>query len=414
VGLNDRMMRDKCGDLADFAEHGIGGFIHRGGPHHAFTCLKNGWIFAVARTEVREKVWIYDENSYPSGFAGGHVPAVMPDAVRTGLRMLKASALPRAFAKTMAEGVPLVVLRRAGESFEDVTAGAAALASSGEKGDYYIFTRVFQTPSPWFGGFTYVDIMRRDVTEKFLDVTLNAYERAFGAEFGTVVPGVFQDEAEINPAGGADTINYTPALFQAFQGKWGYDLRPALPSLFEEAGDFGKVRHDFYATLLDLFIENWAKPYFAYCADHNLAFTGHYWEHEWPFPRVSPDSLAMAAYAHMPGIDILMNIYQRDPHAQFGNARAVREIRSAANQQGRRRTMSETFGAGGWDMSFEDQKRIGDWEYALGVNFSTSTCPMRRSRARASATIRCPSPLMNPGGRTITCWPTISAVCPWS
>ena len=372
---NDRMTRDKvAADLADFKEHGIGGVFIHPRPGLITPYLAEEWLdlcrYAVETGKsLGMKVWIYDENSYPSGFAGGHVPAAMPDAARTGLRMQKASVLPRGFAKAIADGVQLIILRRAGEGFEDVTAKAAALASSGEKGDYYVFSRVFQSPSPWFGGFTYVDIMRRDVTEKFLDVTLNAYARAFGAEFGNVVPGSFQDEAEIAPPGGGDTINYTPALFQAFQAKWGYDLRPALPSLFEERGDFRKVRHDFYSTLLDLFIENWAKPYYAYCSDHKLAFTGHYWEHEWPFPRVSPDSLAMAAYAHMPGIDILMNRYQRDSHAQFGNARAVREIRSVANQQGRRRTMSETYGAGGWDLTFEDQKRIGDWEYALGVNF---------------------------------------------
>ena len=372
---NDRMTRDKItADLTDFRDHGIGGVFIHPRPGLITPYLSEEWLdlcrFAVETGKsLGMKVWIYDENSYPSGFAGGHVPAAMPDAARTGLRLLKGAMLPRAFAKTVAEGIPLVVLRRAGEGFEDVTAEAAALATSGEKGDYYIFSRVFQSPSPWFGGFTYVDIMRRDVTEKFLDVTLNAYQRSFGAEFGGVVQGSFQDEAEIAPPDRADTINFTPALFRAFQGKWGYDLRPALPSLFEKTGDWRKIRHDYYATLLDLFIENWAKPYFTYCNDNHLLFTGHYWEHEWPIPRVSPVSLAMAAYAHMPGIDILMNSYQRDSHAQFGNARAVREIRSVANQQGRRRTMSETYGAGGWDMSFADQKRIGDWEYALGVNF---------------------------------------------
>jgi len=183
------------------------------------------------------------------------------------------------------------------------------------------------------------------------------------------VPGVFQDEAEISPAGGREAVNYTPALFQMFQTRWGYDLRPNLVALFEEVGNWKRVRHDFYATLLDLFIENWAKPYYAYATDNKLVFTGHYWEHEWPSPRVSPDSLAMAAYAHMPGIDILMNEFDKGPHAQFGNARAVREIRSVANQLGRERTMSETYGAGGWDLTFADQKRIGDWEYALGINF---------------------------------------------
>jgi len=57
------------------------------------------------------------------------------------------------------------------------------------------------------------------------------------------------------------------------------------------------------------------------------------------------------------------------PMAQFGNIRAVKELRSAANQMGYVRTLSETYGGGGWELTFEDMKRLGDWEYVLGVNF---------------------------------------------
>ncbi|MGB9894202.1 MAG: hypothetical protein ACPLRA_07275, partial [Candidatus Saccharicenans sp.] len=89
------------------------------------------------------------------------------------------------------------------------------------------------------------------------------------------------------------------------------------------------------------------------------------------FPRNNPDNMALSAYAHMPGIDILMNEWNLGVQAQFGNSRAVRELRSVANQLGRKRTLSETYGASGWDLTFFDQKRIGDWEYALGVNFLT-------------------------------------------
>jgi hypothetical protein len=63
-----------------------------------------------------------------------------------------------------------------------------------------------------------------------------------------------------------------------------------------------------------------------------------------------------------------MNQYREDTHAQFGNARAVRELSSVANQLGRTRTLCEAYGAGGWDLRFEDMKRIGDWLYVLGVN----------------------------------------------
>ncbi len=105
------------------------------------------------------------------------------------------------------------------------------------------------------------------MTAKFLEVTLDPYKAAFGADFGSVVPGSFQDEAEISPAGGRGmtVLNWTPRLFTAFQAKYGYDLRPNLPSLTEDVGDWKAVRHDYYGLLLDLFIEGWAKPYFDYC-----------------------------------------------------------------------------------------------------------------------------------------------------
>ena len=42
---------------------------------------------------------------------------------------------------------------------------------------------------------------------------------------------------------------------------------------------------------------------------------------------------------------------------------------SAANQAGRKRTLSETYGGGGWDMDFKKYKRLVDWQGVLGVNF---------------------------------------------
>jgi hypothetical protein len=365
---NDRIINSQIEEqLADFKAQGIGGVFVHPRPGLITPYLSEEWLslFRHAVDTGRSlgmKVWIYDENSYPSGFAGGYVPAAKPDAARAGLRMARTNGFRPGPGKE-----PLLVLRRTESGFEDVT--VKANSGGTPKDDLYIFDVVKDGPSPWYGGFTYVDVMRRDVTEKFLDITYDAYQKAAGGEFGRVVPGAFQDEAEIAPAGDADCVNYTPALFDAFRVKWGYDLKVQLPSLFEETGDWRKVRHDYYAALLELFIGNWAKPYYDFCSANKLTFTGHYWEHDWPIPGTSPDSMGMSAYAHMPGIDILMNSFESGPHAQFGNARAVREVRSVANQLGRERTLSETFGASGWDLTFFDQKRIGDWEYALGVNF---------------------------------------------
>ncbi|MFZ2054268.1 MAG: hypothetical protein WAU81_08725, partial [Candidatus Aminicenantales bacterium] len=196
---NDRVTKDEIEtQLANFQSKGIGGVFIHPRPGLITPYLSEEWLelcrhAVMTGKTLGMKVWIYDENSYPSGFAGGHVPAEMPDAQGKGLRMIRASVLPKAFA----QNPPFLVLSRTESGFEDISQTLATIAVSSVPGDYYVFTIAFQTSSPWFGGFTYVDLMRRDVTEKFLDVTLNAYKRVIGNEFGATVPGSFQDEAHI-------------------------------------------------------------------------------------------------------------------------------------------------------------------------------------------------------------------------
>jgi len=355
--------------LVDFKDKGFGGVFVHPRPGLITPYLSEEWLslFKEAVKKGKElglKVWIYDENSYPSGFGGGLVPAALPDVGRTGL---KASPQKVPDIKNIENVV--CVLQEKENGFVDITDRVKAGETGWPTGSYWIFETVKEKPSPWYGGFTYVDLMHPGVTEAFLHLTHDAYKTACGDEFGQTIPGTFEDEAEIGPAGGPWAVNYTPALFSEFKSRRGYELKTELPSLFTEKGDFRRVRHDFYLTCLELFVENWSKPYSEYCSKNNLIFTGHYWEHDWPIPRNNPDSVALNAYAHQPGIDILMNNWDDGPHAQFGNSRAVRELRSLANQLGRRRTLSETYGASGWDLVFFDQKRIGDWEFALGINF---------------------------------------------
>ncbi len=130
-------------------------------------------------------------------------------------------------------------------------------------------------------------------------------------------------------------LRWTPDLWEAFQQRWGYDLKVNLPSLVEETGDWKKVRHDYYELILELFIDRWAKPWSKYCDEKNLKWTGHYWEHGWPEPTDGSDELAFYIWHQQPGIDMLGNrLDTAGLGGQFGNDRAVRELRSAANQAG--------------------------------------------------------------------------------
>jgi len=317
------------------------------------------WKVALDEAERLDmNVWIYDENSYPSGFAGGLVPEAMPESRGQGLHFSE-SQRP---AKPADDLVAAYRLTEAGS--EEVTAVVRA-GQPLPAGRYLTATLRLAPKSGWFGGKYYVDLLRPGVTEKFLEITMGAYQREIGQQFGRRVPGVFTDEPHLTPAG---EIHWGDYLVDDFKNRWGYDLMRHLPSLVRPVGDWRRVRHNYQQLLLEKFIERWSKPYYEYCASHQLQFTGHYWEHGWPGASHGPDNMAMYAWHQRPAIDNLMNHYANDVHAQFGNARTVRELASVANQLGRRRTLCEAYGAGGWDLRFEDMKRIGDWLYVLGVN----------------------------------------------
>lgn len=343
-------------ELQDFSAQGIHGFIIHPRPGLITEYLSDRWFQLIRYTVDRAKklgmeAWLYDENSYPSGFAGGHVPAEMPESYNQGQGLARQE-----------KGPCKVLLRRAGDRFEEIT-GQTAPPGAG----YECYGLTQYPVRSWNAGYSYVDLLLPGVTQKFLSVTMAGYEKALGRDLGSAVPGVFTDEPNIAPPT-RGAIKYTPDLFDQFQKRWGYDLKSNLPSLFDEVGDWRRIRHNYYSTLLELFIERWSKPYHDYAESKHLAWTGHYWEHSWPNPAEGPDNMAMYAWHQTPGIDMLFNQFDEGVNAQFGNVRSVKELASVANQIGQRRRLSETYGGGGWDLRFEDMKRLGDWQAVLGIN----------------------------------------------
>lgn len=358
--------------MLDYKKNDFGGVIVHARPGLITEYLSDEWfsLFQYAQQTGKKlglKVWIYDENSYPTGFGGGLVPDQMPESYNQGqmLYMTEVNMLPDN------RGDIFIVLKEENGAFTDISLNLTK--ERGKTGKYRIFRKVNYEKSNRGTvagpiGSSYVDLMAKGVTQKFMDITFKGYEKVAGDEFGVTVPGIFSDEPTIINEG-KDCVRWTPDLFSYFKEKWGYDLRPQLPSLFEETGNWKKVRHNYYQALLQLFIDRWSKPMFNYTQQHNLIWTGHYWEHGWPSPYHGPDNMAMYAWHQMPGIDMLFNQFNEEKPVQFGNIRAVKELGSVANQLGKKRTLSETYGGGGWELTFKDMKRLADWEFVLGVNF---------------------------------------------
>ncbi len=357
--------------MKEFKKAGIGGVFVHPRPGLLTEYLSEDWFQLFDYTvqkgkELGMKVWIYDENSYPSGFAGGHVPAEMPDSYKhgTGLSMEIQQQLNLTVSDTVA-----VVLKKTDTGFVNIS--STIEQENGLSGTYYIFRKTYPAKSPWYGGFSYVDLLYKGVTDKFMELTMTkGYEKS-KAEFGQTLMGIFTDEPNLEAAmPRGSLIRWTPDLFEAYQKRWGYDLKLNLPSLVEETGNWKKVRHDYYELILELFVDRWAKPWSKYCDENQLKWTGHYWEHGWPEPTDGSDESAFYIWHQQPGVDMLGNrLDTAGLGGQFGNDRAVRELRSVANQAGRTRTLSETYGGGGWEMNFETQKRLADWQGVIGVNF---------------------------------------------
>ncbi|HEY8955486.1 glycosyl hydrolase [Chitinophaga sp.] len=358
--------------LNDYRKNDFGGIIIHPRPGLITEYLSKEWfdLFEYSVEQGKKlglNIWIYDENSYPTGFAGGLVGEQMPEAYNQGqmLYMEDVTQLPADVSAFF------LCLKEEKGVYRDITGHLQEEA--GKTGHYQLFRKVNYQRSNRGSvagpiGVSYVDLMAKGVTDKFIDVTYKGYEKVVGKEFGKTIKGVFSDEPTIINEG-RNCVRWTPDLFDRFYQDWHYDLKLHLPSLFKEVGDWKRVRHNYYQVLLELFVDRWSKPVAAYMKDHQLTWTGHYWEHGWPSPYHGPDNMAMYAWHQMPGIDMLFNQFNEDKPVQFGNIRAVRELGSVANQLGKTRTLSETYGGAGWELTFKDMKRLADWEFVLGVNF---------------------------------------------
>ena len=367
---NDVVTKQKIDQqLPDFKEKGISQVFIHPPPGLITEYLSEEWFelvkYAVEKgKELNMKIWLYDENSFPSGFAGGHVISVMPPSFDpvAGLKLTKLNVLQASDTNKY-----FIVIKKYNNYFANISGGTKSYIN--QPGEYYAFEKwYYPEKEAWFGGFSYVDLLAYGITERFIKTTMQGYEEYLGEDLGTTVPGIFTDEPNINTRGDdQNVIRFTPVLFNKFKEKYGYQLQNYLPCLYEEVGDWRNIRHDYYALLLDMFIDRWAVPWYEYTEEKNIIWTGHYWEHGWPNPKHGGDNMAMYAWHQYPGIDMLFNNEDRRPD-QFGNIRAVKELSSVVNQLDKERALSETYGGSGWELSFQDMKRLGDWEYALGVN----------------------------------------------
>ncbi len=364
--LNGKLKPDEVArQVRDMHSHGMGGFfLHsREGLESAY--MGEEWMQAIeaaisAAKETGSYAWLYDEDRFPSGGAGGLVQGADRQHYSAKAITVALQDTPCAEADAFCFAVQI----KDGKLLQ-----ARKLTSTPPLADdeqVAVFRVEVSAPCEWFNNEAPPDNLNPDAIAQFIAVTHEKYRERFGAEFGKTVRGIFTDEPNIADfrckyTPGRDWLPWTNGFWELFEERRGYRLEEQLPALFWEGSDTPTIRHDYWKTITERFCMSYSKQLGAWCSENNLMLTGHYMgETVLSFAaRMSGAIMPHYYYQQMPGIDALT-----DATTEYLTAK---QCSSVANQLGRR-SICEMYGCAGWEFSFEGQKAVGDWLYAMGID----------------------------------------------
>ncbi|MFC4303331.1 glycosyl hydrolase [Cohnella boryungensis] len=353
-------------------EQGVGGFFM-----HSRDGLETRYMGEEWMDHVKQAVqtaadngmiaWIYDEDRWPSGSAGGIVPA-QGDAYRAkGLTI----ELTREALEVEASHVALFRAEIDGMEIyrsERLACRPGLRYPKPNDNEVLLVCRVEVAEAcEWFNDESPHDNLNPDSVRLFIDTTYEAYKEAIGEQFGKTVAGVFTDEPSVADrhcrfTEGRGWLPWTYSFPAYYLDKRGSDVFDTLPYVFFNGALSSAARHDYWRTVSDMFSESYSGQLGQWCEDNGLLFTGHYlWENKLGVAtRVCGAIMPNYRYQHVPGIDILME--------QVDETITVKQCTSVANQYGRKQVITETYGCAGWEFTFEGQKWVGDFQYVMGVN----------------------------------------------
>jgi hypothetical protein len=361
------------------AEMGLGGFFMHGRTGLATEYMGPEWLAAVkACAEEAKKLglesWLYDEDRWPSGAAGG----LATRDPKFRMRYLRCEILtPEERAKLPKKStVALFAARIEGldlQEYRRLHAEEARL-EAGEK--FLRFTVEIVQPHSFFNGGTYLNTLDPAAVQEFLRLTHERYKEACGPMFGKTIPGIFTDEPHhgfvmcetpkgwLYPPDSGWATPWADDFAERFEEAFGYDLSDRLPELFFRlhGEKLSPVKWHYMELLHRRFLDSWARPIFEWCNRHHLRLTGHLLAEDLPGDQSITCGSVLRYYELMetPGMDQLL----------LGNHSfwMAKQVASSARQTGRKWMLSELYGVTGWQLDFDGHKEIGDWQAFLGIN----------------------------------------------
>ena len=375
--------------IEEFKRMGLGGF-----HMHPRTGLKTEYLgteylgLVKACTErAKERgmlAWLYDEDRWPSGFAGGLVTKDHPELAWNFLVLTR---VPNAEYEPNRDGLRHIDVKRHGDgrlmARYALGFAAGALASYRRLADgetvsaaeqlWYCYHEI-NGQANWFNHERYVDCLNPKAIEAFIAVTHERYRAAVGDHFGTTIPAIFTDEPQFIradpprtsgdlPGGDQDVIlAWTGDFAESYKAAYLADIFATLPEvLWQLPGDQPSLaRWRYHDHRSERFAAAFADTIGGWCEKHGIALTGHLMEEQTLHSQIRAVGDSMRSYRgfQLPGIDMLCDAVELT---------TAKQAQSAVRQYGRAGMTSELYGVTNWDFDFTGHKRQGDWQAALGV-----------------------------------------------
>lgn len=366
-----------------FKEMGLGGFHMHVRTGMATPYLSDEYMDIVKACVEKAKdekmlAWLYDEDRWPSGAAGGLVTKdkkyraryllFTPDSYEDSKASLQIND-SRSEGGRNGEGDFIaaydVILDKDGylDSYKRIDKDDDAKGTK-----WYAYMEICSSSS-WYNNQAYLDTLSKDAVKRFVEVTHERYKETVGDDFGDAVPAIFTDEPQfcrkqtLNNSTDKHDINlpWTDDIPETYKKAYGDDILDFLPELFWDKKDgVSLARYRYHDHIAERFSEAFADVCGSWCRENGLYLTGHMMEEPTLESQTAALGEAMRSYRgfDLPGIDMLCNSYE------FTTAK---QAQSACHQFGREGVLSELYGVTGWDFDFRGHKLQGDWQAALGV-----------------------------------------------
>lgn len=325
--------------IRQLKEQGYGGFFMHARAGMILEYLGEDWFHAcrVAVVEAEKQgmqAWLYDENGWPSGFAGGLVPALGEDYTAKHLYFIwrepkKSDGKVLAAYKKLEDG-----------NYKRVH----------DEGHADLYCCLGQLKG-------YTDLLNPKAMDAFLCFTHQRYKEELGEYFGTVIPGIFTDEPQL-----VGKFPFTFAYPEEFRSRYGYDFWDKAWMLCMDGIEYAAFKYEAAKLVAELLRTNFTQKINTWCAENHLQFTGHFSNEDGLCDQTNANYNLMGQYGEMarPGIDFLGR--------RLTSPVLVKQISDAAYLAGKRMITSESFGCSGWDVTFNDLFWIADWQAAFGIN----------------------------------------------